>query len=301
VADEIRRWSRRGHEAFFAAAIAALALAVYLLQSHIDEAFGEYRSTEEILYVENGDLLKKATVGFENLAADIYWLRAVQYFGGKRREVDKKNYALLEPLLWITVKLDPHFKIAYTYGSTFLSEPMPLGAGLPLKGIELIDEGIKNHPGYWRFYLDKGFVYFWYLQDYKKAAAAFLEGSKIEGAPYWMVATAGRTLTRGGDRETARQLWKILHDTAETDQQRDNAVAHLRQLDALDQMDLLRKLVEKYREQRGGYPARWEDLVGARLLGNVPVDPTGVPYVLDPGTHEVSPSPRSGLGRLPTR
>jgi tetratricopeptide (TPR) repeat protein len=296
-----RRWASAWPAIARGSFLAALVLAVYLLQSRIDDRFGEYRATEEILYVDNGDLLKKATVGFESLTADIYWLRAVQYFGGKRREVNNKDYALLAPLLWITVTLDPHFKIAYTYGATFLSEPLPVGAGLPLKGVELIDEGIKAHPDYWRFYLDKGFIYFWYLKDYEKAAEVFLEGSKIEGAPYWMVNTAGRALARGGDRGTARDLWKILRDTAETQQQKENAEAHLRQLDALDQMDVLKQVIETYREQRGAYPARWQDLIEARLLRTIPHDPTGEPYVLDPATHEVSPSRRSGLGILPTQ
>jgi tetratricopeptide (TPR) repeat protein len=274
---------------------------VFLVQSRIDAAFGEYRATEEILYVENGELLKHATVGFENLVADLYWLRAVQYFGGKRLEVTNKNYDLLQPLLDITISLDPNFKIAYTYGATFLSEPFPMGAGRPLEGIELIDKGIANHPDYWRFYLDKGFVYYWYLQDYEKAAQVFLEGSKIEGAPYWMVATAGRALARGGDRETSRALWHILHDSAETVQQRENANLHLKQLDALDEMDELKELVERFHEQKGSYPESFGELVSAGLIRALPVDPTGAPYVLDPETHKIDLSPSSGLGVLPTR
>jgi hypothetical protein len=278
----------------------ALFVAVYLLQSRIDLHFGEYRATEEILYVEDGDLLKKLTMGFENLAADLYWLRTVQYFGGKRLSVTNKNYDLLEPLLWITVKLDPNFKIAYTYGSTFLSEPFPMGAGLPLKGVTLIDEGIRTHPDYWRFYLDKGFIYFWYLQDYQKAAEIFLQGSKIEGAPYWMVATAGRTLTRGGDRETARGLWQILRDSAETDQQRENAIMHLKQLDALDQMEILERVIQAYRGKTGAYPANWAELIENRFLPSTPLDPSGAPFVLEP-EGKVGITPGSALGVLPVR
>ncbi|MGH9335754.1 MAG: tetratricopeptide repeat protein, partial [Vicinamibacteria bacterium] len=234
--------------------VAALLCLVFLVQSHIDDTFGEYRATEEILYVDDAKVLKKVMRGFENLAADVYWLRVVQYFGGKRREVTNKNYDLLEPLLEITVTLDPRFRVAYTYGSTFLSEPFPLGAGQPLKAIELVDRGIQNHPEYWRFYLDKGFIYFWYLEDYEKAAEVFLEGSKIEGAPFWMATTAGRTLTQSGQRDTARGLWRIIHDSAETEQQRENAALHLTQLDALDQMDALRRLVRVFEERVGRYP-----------------------------------------------
>jgi len=282
-----------------ALAIGALLLAVYAVQSQIDQSFGEYRSTEEILYIDNPRILKKVMLGYENLAADLYWLRAVQYFGGKRQDVTNKNFDLLEPLLRITVTLDPNFKIAYTYGATFLSEPFPRGAGMPSKGVALIDDGIRQHPEYWRFYLDKGFIYFWYVQDYEKAAEIFLEGSKLEGAPYWMKTTAGRTLAQGGDRHTARGLWQIIYDTAETPQQQDNAAIHLRQLDALDQLDALRQVAALFEERTGRYPQSWVDLVSAGLLTTTPVDPTGAPYVLDPAKRDIGPSPESKLGRLP--
>ncbi|HSF19190.1 MAG TPA: hypothetical protein VLK65_26925 [Vicinamibacteria bacterium] len=278
--------------------ISALFFAVYLIQIRIDDSFGEYRVTEEILYIESGETFKKMTLGFENLIADLYWLRTVQYYGGKRLQVTNKDYALLEPLLRITTDLDPDFKIAYTYGSTFLSEPFPSGAGLPIKGIELVDRGIANHPDYWRFYLDKGFIYFWYLKDYHKAAEIFLEGSKIEGAPYWMVATASRTLTKGGEREVARELWRYLYETAGTDQQRENAAVHLRQLDALDQIDILRETVRRFAEDVGRAPQSWQDLVDAKYLRAQPVDPEGVPYALDPSNLEVSVSRESRLSGL---
>jgi len=281
-------------------AIGALFLAVVAVQSRIDESFGEYRSTEEILYIDNPRVLKKLLVGFENVAADLYWLRTVQYFGGKRRDANNKNFDLLEPLLRITVTLDPKFKIAYSYGATFLSEPFPQGAGMPSKGIALIDDGIRQHPGHWRFYLDKGFIYYWHLRDFDKAAEILLEGGKLQGAPYWMKTAAGRILTEGGDRQTARGLWQVLHDTAETPQQRDNAAIHLRQLDALDQMDALQKLIAVFVERVGRHPQRWEELISSGLLTAMPVDPTGAPYLLGPSRGEVRPSPESKLGVLPS-
>lgn len=286
---------------FRLALLLLLLVAVAGIQARIEEELGEYRATEEILYVEDGELLKKALFGFENLAADLYWLRTVQYFGGQRMQVTDKNYDLLEPLLNITIDLDPDFKIAYTYGATFLSEPFPMGAGLPLKGIEIIERGMKNHPEYWRFYLDKGFIYYWHLQDCEKAADVFLEGSELPGAPYWMVATAGRTLAGCGKRQTARELWQILYETAETDQQRDNAMTHMKQLDALDQMDALRDVIDTYRKKTGTFPKNWQDLIAAGLLREVPLDPAGSPYVLDPDTHEIELSSSSTLGILPTQ
>jgi hypothetical protein len=279
--------------------IAALFLAIAAVQSRIEGGLGQYRATEEILYIDNPAVLKKLLVGFENVAADLYWLRTVQYFGGKRRDAANKNYDLLEPLLRITVTLDPKFKIAYTYGAVFLSEPFPGGGGMPSKGIALIEEGIRQHPDHWRFYLDKGFIYYWHLRDFQKAADIFLEGAKIEGAPYWMKTIAGRILLEGGDRQMSRALWQVIHDSAETAQQRENASLHLRQLDALDQIDTLRRLAGQLEERTGHYPGSWGELVQAGLLTGIPIDPTGTPYVLDPVNRDVSIAKESKLGHLP--
>lgn len=281
--------------------LSSLALAIYMIQQRIDETFGEYRSTEEILYVENGDLLKKVLLGYESLAADIYWLRTVQYFGGKRLYDPEKRFDLLEPLLEITTDLDPHLKIAYRYGAIFLSEPWPRGAGLPIKGIALADKGIAHNPEHWRFYLDKGFIYFWHLQDYRRAAEVFLEGSEVPGAPYWMAGTAARAATRGGDRETARLLWKAIAETAENEQVIENAVTHLQQLDALDVIDELTRVVQTYEQQRGRFPDSWNELVEEGFLPGIPVDPTGEPFVLNPRDKTVEISEVSFLAGLPTR
>jgi len=281
--------------------MAQLLAAVALLQRAIDERFGEYRATEEVLYIENGEVLKKVLLGFDSLAADIYWLRTVQYFGGQRLYSTEKRFELLEPLLNITTTLDPKLKIVYTYGATFLSESWPLGAGVPLKALALIDKGIENNPDHWRFYLDKGFIYFWTMKDYQRAAEIFLEGSKLPGAPYWMVGTAGRTLTRGGDRETARELWKILHDTAENEQMRGNAEIHLQQLDALDQIDVLTQIALKLKERSGHFPESWEELIAAGYLRGVPADPTGVPYLLNAQSEKAEVSRESSIAGMPVR
>ena len=282
------------------AALVALFAGAYLVQSHIDASFGEYRATEEILYVDSGELLKKVSLGFENVAADLYWLRTVQYFGGKRLDVTNKNYDLLEPLLWITVELDPNFKIAYTYGATFLSEPFPTGAGLPVKGIELIDRGIQEHPDYWRFYLDKGFIYFWYLQDYEKAAETFLEGSKIRG----------RALLDGRDRGADPRDWRRPRDGAAPlavplRVGRDASAARQR-----PRPHEAARCARRHRSPPRGDRAlpRGDGLVSLELersrIGGLPErdprDPAGNPYLLGPGG-KLGVSSESSLGRLPVR
>src|SRR5512147_2888440 len=67
---------------------------------------------KDVLYISSPRALKRMSLGFDGLLADIYWTRAVQYFGGKHRQ-ENAQYELLAPLLDITTTLDPHLIVAY--------------------------------------------------------------------------------------------------------------------------------------------------------------------------------------------
>src|SRR5437867_1927122 len=108
---------------------------------------------EEVLYISSPKLLKRASLGYSGLLADIYWTRAVQYFGNKHHN-RAMRYDLLWPLLNITTQLDPHLVPAYLFGGTFLSQQPPQGAGDPAKAIELVEYGIRNNPADWHLYYD---------------------------------------------------------------------------------------------------------------------------------------------------
>jgi tetratricopeptide (TPR) repeat protein len=136
----------------------------------------------------------------------------VQYYGNKHAHDDTK-VELLWPLLDVTTTLDPNLIIAYRFGAMFLSEQPPSGAGKPERGIELLRRGIQENPDYWRFYEDLGFIYYFELQDYPKAAEAFLEGSKRPGALVWMKTFAARISEKGESLETSAMLWSEIYNS----------------------------------------------------------------------------------------
>ncbi len=108
--------------------------------------------------------MKRLVPGFEHLAADIYWLRTVQYFGGERVFAKDKRFDLLYPLIEITTTLDPRMEIAYRYGAVFLAEPFPIGAGRPDLGVAVLERGVRNNPASWRLHQELGFFHFVYRQ-----------------------------------------------------------------------------------------------------------------------------------------
>ena len=251
------------------------------VQVRIDSGMAPYRDTPEVLWVSSGKTVKEMSLGFEGLLADIYWTRAVQFYGGQRRD-HKTDFALLGPLLDITTDLDPQLLIAYKFGAIFLAEASPRGAGDPQRAVQLIRKGIQANPDYWRFWGDLGFIYYQDIKDYLAAAAAYLEGSKKIGADPWMKVMAAMIEQKGGNRETSRFLWTDVLQSTEDELIRENALAHLQGLKAGEEIEQLDKLIAEFREKTGRQPKAFSELVAEGLLGGIPTDPLGLPYRIAP-------------------
>lgn len=250
------------------------------------------------LYVQSPETVKRLAPGFTALAADVYWIRAIQHFGGERLAPEPtRDYSQLFPLLDITTTLDPYFSIAYRFGAIFLSEPYPGGPGRPDLAERLLRKGIAAEPEKWEYYHDLAFVHFWHTRDYQAAADWFRRASEQPGAPNWIAPMVPTMLTRANDRTSARQLWQQI---LQSDQEwlRRAAERSLMQLDALDAIDTLQAIVR--RTPRSGAQAYdWRLLVRQGVLRGIPVDPTGVPFELDPVTGDVRLSQSSRLYPLP--
>ncbi|MGZ4829147.1 MAG: tetratricopeptide repeat protein [Candidatus Angelobacter sp.] len=258
-----------------------------LCRSQVEKLRGKEVTLEEVLYMPSGKSVKRLSLGYSSLLADIYWTRAVQYFGDKLNQRSMR-YDLLYPLLDITTDLDPHLIVAYEFGSLFLSQPPPDGAGQPEKAVALVEKGIRENPSYWRLYFTLGFIHYLDRRDYKAAGAAFLKGSEVPGALPWMKVMAARMAEHGDDRSTAVYLWKAVYDTSIDPQVKETAVQHLTSLRAEADIEQLEERVKIYRERTGALPSRWLDMVRAGLLPGLPQDPNGAEYKLLPdGTVDV--------------
>ena len=237
---------------------------------------------EEVLYFSSPTILKRLSLGYDGLLADIYWTRAVQYFGSKHHE-GAQSYDLLAPLLEITTTLDPQLIVAYDYGANFLAPQPPHGAGMPRRAIELAEFGIRNNPDEWRLYYQLGFIYYMELKDYAAAADAFARGARVSNAHPFLKVMAARMAEHAGDNEMARMLWTTAYQSSTEMSIRANAAAHLRALQVDEDVSNLEKLVGMYRERTGHLPSNFLDLQGTGLLRGMPVDPLGHSYKLTAG------------------
>jgi tetratricopeptide (TPR) repeat protein len=199
-------------------------------QNWLDAEPRQLPAEEETLYVSSAEALRRASLGFTGLFADVYWVRTTVYFGQnfERQKLtnevfDVSRLRLLKPMLALVTELDPRHVTAYRFGGFFLQYE---NADEAIRFLEL---GIRNNPGEWRLYQDLGFAY-WRQGKFKEAAESYSRGGQLPGAPDWMQPMAATMIAKGGDRETARQVFLRLYEESDDEFVRQVCAEQLRQL-----------------------------------------------------------------------
>src|ERR1700693_3074893 len=271
------RASRQVTLVFSLLLLGCVAASVLLLR-HLDQ-IRTGATLEEVLYISSPRALKRLSLGYNGLLADIYWTRAVQYYGNQHHDGAQK-FDLLAPLLEITTTLDPQLLVAYEYGANFLAPQPPNGAGMPERAIELEEFGIRNNPNDWRLYYNEGFIRYMDLKDYAGAAEVFARGSRVPNAHPFLAVLAAKMAEHAGDRQMARMMWSTTYQTTKDKTVRANAAAHLRALQVDEDVTNLEAISGRYQQQTGRFPSSFSELEAANLLRGTPIDPLGHPYKL---------------------
>ena len=268
------------------AVLLALGLAAaWLLQRKIDAQRQAMQEERDELVLRSPKLIKHMSLEYAPLVGAMYWTRAVQYYGEKHRlrQIRPGSLELLWPLLDITTTLDPYLIVAYRFGSTFLSDAPPRGAGDPEHAVQLLRRGLQANPDYWRLYQDLGNVYYFDKKHYLKASEAFAEGAKNPKAAIWMKVMAAKIAADGESLETSYFLWRDVYQTAQDPLIKKNAELHLRLVKVDLDLRELNRLANEYQRRTGRRAAKMSELVQQGLLSQLPGDPDGYPYVLGEG------------------
>ena len=290
-------------------------LSLYPLQRWIDSAAAAEVVSDDQLYLSSGKTIRRMSLGLEGLAADIYWVRTIQYFG--RKVIDSGlplssmrtadiDMPLLAPLLDIVVTLDPQQIQAYRFGAVFLPE-----RDLPA-AIALLEKGIQKNPNEWRLYQDIAFIY-WQEGNaapvenrpalYEKAAEWYERGGQIPGSLWWMRDLAGLMRIKGGSRDAARAIYTI-HLGSDDKNISAQAVERLKQLRSLDELDAINSVLAKWKAANSSCPPDLRAIApNLRSMGismdedSMPVDPDGFPYLFDALSCRATLAMRSSIAR----
>lgn len=185
-----------------------LILSCYGVQARLEEVRPQDH-TERMLYLPSGSLLKPMALGFDNLLADVLWIRAVVYFGG--HYMTDKRYPWLYHILDLVTTLDPKFEMPYEFGGIVLA----MDEKAVSKSIAILRKGIQHHPNYWRFPFYLGFDYFYLLGDFKTAAGYMELAAQLPGCPPYVPRLAASMKYKTAGPAIALHFLKEIQDHTE--------------------------------------------------------------------------------------
>jgi TPR repeat protein len=168
------------------------------------------RPLEELSYYPSGEFLRPATMGHAESAADVAWLRAVQYYG-EHRFTDNR-YLRMEHVFDILTTLAPHFLPAYVFGSFVLAQE---GHDFPAAE-RLMTKGLDANPRSGELAFEAGFLYFVRPggRDFRHAAEYFAQAARQSDAPPEAARFAAFARQQSGDLGLALELWQQVAETS---------------------------------------------------------------------------------------
>jgi tetratricopeptide (TPR) repeat protein len=239
---------------------------------------------------------RRLTAGFGGLAADWYWLTALQYVGRKIQEQTQRspldaqpvveldrikavNPQVLVRLFELITTLDPRFTAVYEFAAVVLPAVDVQAA------VALLEKGIQANPDQWYLHQQLAYIY-WQRGDYLAAADAFRRGARMTTAA-WMAYMAERMERQGDDPRVARAMYTRMYEQAQDEQVKQWALKRLMELRSLQEREAIRGVLSDFVTATGRCPRAWSDVTpGLQAVGltvhpqGPPIDPSGTPYVL---------------------
>ena len=240
-------------------------------------------STEEdreLSYFPSGVLLEPIVCGFDNVVADLLWLRAIQYYGRHRQTdlvFDKAGHVFTA-----LTNLDPHFIEAFRFGALVLIDD----AGEEEQGYELLRRGIRENPDHGGLYFDLGF-HCYMNERYDRAAVYFKTASRKEDAPEKAARFAAFAQNRQGNLDVAEELWSEIYEGTENERTRASAEHALRSIAAARDTTWLADRARAFRGRHGRFPRDVNELARGGFVQDLPREPFGTNYIVHPETGEV--------------
>jgi hypothetical protein len=235
---------------------------------------------EDLLYLPSGKFLKGAALSFDEMLADLLWIKSLAYFGG--HSLTDKDFFWLDHLIDIVTTLDPLFQYPYEFGGIILATEIKNAE----KSNHLLEKGMKNvpknHERYWYLPFFAAFNHMYYLADNKMAAHYLEIASRFPQAPPYLPKLAAKLYANAGEPEMAIPfLEEIIQGTnnpelKESLQQRLNEIINYNNILLLDEAK--KKFIGKFHR----LPKTINELVETGTIITLPKDPRGGEYYISP-------------------
>lgn len=160
------------------------------------------RPQRELMYFPSGRLLSALALGNRTLAADLVWLRGLQYYGQHR--LTDRRYDHIGHIFDVATRLDRRFLNAYLFGGLVLA-----AEGEDVDGaLRLMRRGLAWNPHSHELAFEIGFLYHIARRDYGHAAYFYQRALREPGCPEHVARFAAFACERSQLTGDALALWE---------------------------------------------------------------------------------------------
>jgi tetratricopeptide (TPR) repeat protein len=230
----------------------------------------------ELSYLPKGEYLRIASLGYRQLFADMIWIQVVHHLGKKQETAEGSLWAY--HAVDVLTDLDPTFSYAYEATGTVLV----VWGGKPKEGIALLTKGIPHDPTNWRLPFYAGYAYYYELHSPQEAAKYLRMAADLPGAPAYLPQLAARMTVEAGDPDAAVEFVGRMLEQAKDERVREGLLRRMQEVVLERDIHLLEEAVRQYRAERGAVPHSLDQLREVKILRQLPVEPFGGVYVLQP-------------------
>lgn len=225
-------------------------------------------SPYDLGFVPRAAAVRWLSLGHPTLAANLYWLRAVQYMGDPR--ADARGWEKLLPIMELVTDLDPGHGYAYQVAANVLG-----GAGRVQEANRLLEKGTRNVPDRYILPFHRAVNAFLYQGDYAEAGRWFEVAARTPGAPPHLRENVVAFYVKGNQADAAIAFLGHLGESASDPESRkaiERQLARARFERAALRID---EALQRHRERFRFGPYDLRRLVEEGLLPALPPDPAG--------------------------
>jgi tetratricopeptide (TPR) repeat protein len=228
----------------------------------------------DVSFVPSASSLRWLSLGHPTLAANLFWLRAVQYMGDAR--ADERGWEKLRPLVEVVTDLDPRHGYAYQTSSNLLA-----CAGRLADSNAILEKGTRSCPDRYILPFQRAVNAFMYAGDYEEAGRWFGIAAQTPGAPSRMREYVVAMYAKADRSEAAISFLRHLEGEAQDDESRKAIDHQIRRATLERDANRLEQAAALYRKRRLLAPVCLEQLVSDGIVPAIPEDPFGGAYYLD--------------------
>ncbi len=187
-------------------------IGLFFCMAQVQKTLVQYRSVqqESLLYLPSGKFLKPLALGYDQVLADLLWMKTISYFGG--HFMSDKQYPWLAHMLNLIIDLDPRFDFPYYFGGIVLS----LEASQIEEANKILERGIEAYPDRWQYPFYIGFNYYYHKKDVQRGLPYLEKASALPGSPDFLKRLVGRLYEKSGKQEEALHFYEeVYQNTAD--------------------------------------------------------------------------------------